>query len=732
MRTRRLAPERIANAFAIVACVWFAFAAAWGMAQLPGAGHTGAGSVGHTASSWPMVKWGILYPVNDWYSVTAPAKVMYYCHHPFGSFWWSAICLWIFGHHDVVVHLPSVLLSIAIPPLVYGIGKDQWGTIAGAAGACAYAVVPIAIGFANFDNLETIGIFGSLLFFWGQGRYLRDGKRRYLVASLTGCAACCSGDWYGYATVAPLIGWGLVRGFVLPKRASPRFNADRYARWWALSAAVAVCSFALWVALFYRADKIGDWLSSGEMRGGDGTTLKVALESRKTWIDFCFTPLAIALGKAAVPIFLVRFVLQRRDEELYALCALAGALVEYVVFKRGADVHIFWPHPFAEYYALAIAQLTASVGGLSRIVGRWLAPAPRALLASQILALGLGLAPSIAMAPDAARALLVWRRTGGRYDDKGTLIRSDEDLLHVIRDVVFPRKRADWVLDYGSNAGFGWEHAWAFDGGGAATGEPHAGDPPSTTHPFWFARASALGSAEELRVAAKAHVRAYGDIWLVDQRDAQAPLDAWTFEEREPNFFQWLAYGGWEPVRPLGGIDTLRTWEWRVHLGQPATLPPDGLGTTLDDLRIQHNAAVYAGASARAAAIEGKIEAQLDRGASTTFEQGVRLLGVRLTHGVQPTAEAWFLAAGPLTNDVTFHVRSTIVGRAKFSLIPVDPTDREMAFPPRLPTKLWRAGFIYMIPVVLNHRIGVERYWGAWGGLRRLDGEPQTNLVLLH
>jgi hypothetical protein len=54
-----------------------------------------------------------------------------------------------------------------------------------------------------------------------------------------------------------------------------------------------------------------------------------------------------------------------------------------------------------------------------------------------------------------------------------------------------------------------------------------------------------------------------------------------------------------------------------------------------------------------------------------------------------------------------------------------------MAFPPRIPTQLWRSGFLYEMDVVLNHRIGVERYWGAWSepGLQRLDHQAVTTLA---
>jgi hypothetical protein len=113
----------------------------------------------------------------------------------------------------------------------------------------------------------------------------------------------------------------------------------------------------------------------------------------------------------------------------------------------------------------------------------------------------------------------------------------------------------------------------------------------------------------------------------------------------------------------------------------------------------------------------------------------VRLLGVRLVKGVQPRVESWFECTGPFTADAAFNVRSSVEARAPFSLIPPDTIDREMAFSPPLPTKLWRPGFIYKTVTVLNHRIGRERYDGYWAGggvlPHRTDQEKLTRLALL-
>ena len=96
------------------------------------------------------------------------------------------------------------------------------------------------------------------------------------------------------------------------------------------------------------------------------------------------------------------------------------------------------------------------------------------------------------------------------------------------------------------------------------------------------------------------------------------------------------------------------------------------------------------------------------------YDTWVRLIGVRLIEGVQPRLETWFEVTDAPSGDVQFNVSSSIIAPAKHSLIPVDKTDRAMAFPQSLPTKRWKAGYVYKTTTVLDHRIGRERYVGAW------------------
>ncbi len=725
----------VALVLVVTASLWFAFAAAWGLFGLLPSGHLGDGGAGNAMAAEQMLRWKIWYPAWNWYENAAPPPTSYICHHPFGQYYVDAVFLWIFGHRDFVVRLPAVLMSISMPPLLYGIAKERGGVGAGAVAAVAYSVVPIALGFSSFMNLETVCIFGALLFFWGHSRHMTTGRARFAVASLAGLLVTCSGDWVGYVIVAPTLAWSFLRAFVLPSRWTSRFRFSPYARWWALAVAIAAATAILWMGFFFRADAIAGWLAQGTARGG-GETAKLhdVLDARKNWIDFCFTPLAIKLGKIAAPLCLARLAIFRRDEEVYSLAFLFGATFQYVAFKQGADVHIFWPHYFAPYYALALAQashLLASAAGW--VAGRW-GPSRRVVVASSV-AMAVGVLPSVAMARDAVKSVWVWRATGGRYDDNGSLIRSNLDFLEVLRQVVAANVSLHSRIAAHPSAGWGWEQQWTMQANADNAGPPGAGK-GSDDHAFWVGRGSALRSSEQQKFTAAAHVRVYGDLWVVDQRERAAPLDAYAMNEREPSVWEWLWLDPTERVRHVGARpDPWLTWEWRLHVGQQAP-DPGGEPRTLDEMRIAHNAAVARGDAGEAEQWRERVEAQIDRGVSARFGDNLRLIGVRVVGGVEPRVESWFEALAALPGDASFSVRSTIVGRSKGSLIPVDAVDRQMFTLSSIPTRLWRRGFIYELQTDLNHRIGREQYVGTWVSddgsppPRRSDGRAETLLAV--
>jgi hypothetical protein len=736
-RATRATPlaDRIALAVLVAATVWMFFTAAWGFAAIPGGGHIGSGSAGTFMAAEQMIRWKILYPARSWYTGIRPEGAALMCHHPYGQYYVPAVLYALFGHHDWTLHLPAIAISTAIPPLLYALVKERWGAPIGAVAAIAYVVVPIAVGFSSYWNLESICIFGVLLFFWGHSRHLATSRRRYLAASLAGLCVTCAGDWVGYLLVAPTLGWAFLRAFVLPRRLTPPFPERPYARWWAISVLIMVILLAWWIGLFAYADQIPQWLSAEEGRGGGKLgTLSEVLRARAPWIDFSFTPLAILLGKIAAPLVLLRWIVLRRDEETYAPGFLFGATIQYVAFRKGADVHIYWPHYFAAYFALAFAQLAGSAGIAIAWIARRLRPCPAWLPAA--LGMGLGLLPPLLMAPDAVRSLWIWRRTGGRYDEHGALMRSHVDMLSVVEQVVMPRSRRGLPIDAHRSTMWGWEHTWKYQGVGNVADAPKAGAPDAAGHPFWVAPASGLGADEQRKIAAGAHVEVYGDAWVVDQRQGPAPLDAFKLEEREPSVIEWFVFGGTEPMRSVGHApDPWLTWEWRTHLGQPATAPT-GEPHGLDEMRVAHDVAVASGDDTGARRWRKAIEDGLDRAGAVGFSEGVELIGVRSIGGVEPRAEVWFERTGDQApGDASFDVRSTMEARDPLSLIPPDPTDKDIAVSLSVPTKLWRQGFLYRAEIVLNHRIGRERYWGRWRSRdgspapQRLDGTPQTTVI---
>ncbi|MGD0528348.1 MAG: hypothetical protein ABSE49_24645, partial [Polyangiaceae bacterium] len=255
--------------------------------------------------------------------------------------------------------------------------------------------------------------------------------------------------------------------------------------------------------------------------------------------------------------------------------------------------------------------------------------------------------------------------------------------------------------------------------------------------PFWIARGSGMSTDDQRKIIGAAHVRIYGDTWLVDQREPNAPLDAYSLNEREPGLFEWLLFDPTEVHRSIGPApDPWLTWEWRTHLGQDAT-PPTGSPVTMDEMRIAHNVAIASGDGVAAERWREKLEGMLDRTVTAKYDTGLALMGVRVIGGVEPRVESWFEVGKPFVGDDTFAVRSNVEKTATLSLIPPDTADRDMAFPEPLPTKLWKPGAIYVTTAILNHRIGVERYSGRWiprdGGSfpHRTDNRPDTVLVVL-
>ena len=644
-----------------------------------------------------MRRWGIVAPV--WvYTSAPPDPSLYYCHHPWGIFWTTAGLSELLGRHDYVCRLPAVLLSAITPPLLYALGRDLYRPIAGATAACAFVVLPITLSFASFNALEVPVIAFGTAFLWGWLRLRRSGQRRWMALSLGSAVAAMNSDWPAFVLVLAVLAVEL--GSIAATRPIDR----RRALHWVLLAAGGLLVAGLYLAAFAHLGRLDDLFASYRMRSArGGSSIGADLRARRFWIELAFTPIAIALGKCAALVVVLRAVVLRRGDELAPLCALAMALVQYLLFSQGADVHVFWPHHFALYFALAIGALTAtiapSIARLSTARG-W---------RGWPLSLAVSLLPLLIVLRDGVAALAWARATGGRFSEKGAFIETEGDKVFVLRELERQLPIDARVgLEQGMNAS--WAQVWALGG--------RVVDTPASVPRFAPMTADVLVadlrnlSVEDAALLLRGHqVQALGPYLVAREGEG---FSAAALVTREPTPLQWALTSASEPQRSLQP-DPFATWEIAVHYQLPAT-HPDGEPASLDQLRIAHNAALDRGEVAEAGRRMAELMRRLDRG-SARFADGTALVGARVTGGVQPRVTVLLQAADALPVGVWPKIRSRVVEQASLSTTMTDPARRDVAPRPLIAPTLWRRGWLYSIDAPLLPRPGTETFELSFSGI---------------
>lgn len=713
--------ERASRAVAWIATLFFALAAAWEIGGPVLAGHyASSASVGIIAEN--MWRWRILGPVWE-YTASPPGPELYYCHHPWGIFWTTALLMKVFGRHDFVCRLAPVLLSAITPPLLYGIGRALYRPAAGAAAALAFVVLPISLAFANFNALEVPVMAWTLLGLFGWVRFLQTYRRKYALASVLGFTLAMHADWPSFVLVAEILALGLVRQYAL-RRTFGHVHERRYAALWIALACAAVLTFGLYVLLFLRANKIADLIGSYSLRSsGQNTPLAAVLAGRRYWIELCFTPVAVFLGKVAAVVCALRLVVTRREIEAVPLLYLGMAVFQYVVFKQGADIHVFWPHTFAAYFGLGFGALVATLLPLLGLVWRKRTSILR-LRAEHAPAVGLAIAalPLAIILRDGLPALAYARMTGGRFNEGGRLIDSDgaaTSFLHWLGARLSP----DDTVELHEGMKPTWAQVWALGGRVVGANRPVPKEPAPPDRAAYLADTRFLLDPLQADLASRFRVVAVGPFWHVD-RAATGPIEAFAMRESEPSLLTWYLVSGTEPVRTIAP-DPLLTWELRAHFGQPAE-PVDRAPETLDDRRILHNMALARGDAARASQLAAEIEASLTP-LHARFDDGTEIVGARFDDGVLPDLVLVLRAGGPTAKDVQLTVRSKVVARAPLSTTMADPTEREVGLPLPIAPERWKKGFLYTDHVPIRKRPGREVFAASfWSRRRGAFPKPET------
>jgi hypothetical protein len=715
-------PRRLAGAILAAAAVLIAFVS--GTIGINGVfpnGHfASTAAIGIAAEN--MWRWHTLLPVPQFLD-SAPVASQYYMHHPLGVFWTVALLGKVFGFSNWVLRLPAVIYVTATPFFLYRIGRELWGDVEGGLTALAYVSLPITLGYTNYHDLEQPVMFGTVVATWGYLRFVRTWRERYAVASVLGFFLALNNDWQAYVWGAFFMGWLFVRGFILPERRFGALRARAFGRYWAFMALAGVVAFGVEVALLNDSGRLSDLLGSFSTRtSGNAAPLDVVLAGRQYRIELMFSQIGIALGKLALVALALRLVVKRSESDLIPLPFLLAALVQYLGFKQGADVHIFWPHPFATYFALGVGALAAT----ARDVLAWIAPRlpdPRQRLRrwGSWIALALVGLPVLFVLKDGLTVDRLSRESGGRFAEANLM--SNVDVAEALR-WFRARVPSTSSVAFHPSVPVTWALQWEVRTGTTFGSQPVGALPPSVRTYVLDTRGASV--ADLRAMASRYHVHAVGTFWLADPQEPPGPISGYRFDAHEPSLLEAWSRGRVDPVRAVVA-DPWVTWEWRKLLGLPAVEPRDA-PTTRDQLRIAHNAALARGDAAGAARLRGELVARLDWPVHATYDNHTALIGAVHNRGAERGFTLYFVA-GAFKSDTRFSVRAKVIAPPRLSTLPVDPADLELQTGPVAPTSLWTEGALYTQDVVVHHRPGKERITGTWLGLRRTDGPEPLELA---
>jgi hypothetical protein len=698
--------ERASRLLVLVVSIWFALAAGWELAGPFAAGHYAAATAVASGGE-NMWRWGVLGPVPT-YTLVPPAGRDFYCHHPWGIFWTAALFTKVFGHQFFVCRLPAVIMSACMPGLLYAFGRAAWGPIAGAVAALGFSVLPIALSFANFHALEVPVMFGVAICAWAYLRLAQTGRRRWLLLSLAGLLFAENADWAGFVFGAILLAVTFTRGFVF-RRFLPPLAARRMLVFWAWAACLSLAVAGFYLIAFQSLGSLEDFLRSGEFRSaGSKLPLDVVLESRRTWIETAFTPLAILLGKLALPVLLLRAFFLRRDGDWLPLAILGMALFQYLAFKQGADIHFFWPHYFAHYFALAMGALAHSTQRLLEIATR---ARPRLSRFAPWVSLGLFSSALGLILPDGVRALVFARKTAGRFNEKGLIIHPDLDKAAALAFLATRMESSTGVVLHPSMKQSYWMD-WLLERP-VRTGKTPRGKADGADQ--YFILDARFTSVDELRSVTKTYaVVAVGPFWYVDRSRGHAAFEAYRVVRRDPGALEAYFVQGSHALRSIEP-DPWQAWELSHHFAELPGEVPKAPPTDADQLRIAHNAALAQGDEGRAR----ELAMRLTQGAFTPpceYDDGTRIQAVRFEPGSSDVLTVTFLAGRARPDERRFRIDSSVEAAPAFSLTPPDPTLREVGLPTVVPAALWKPGYLYASITEVLKRPGRELYFGRFVG----------------
>jgi len=699
--------SRVCFAVAVSASIGFALAAFWELGDTFAAGHYAAASAACTAGE-NMWRWRVVAPVVHELS-RPPVPGDFYCHHPWGMFWVSALFMKVLGHHAWACRLPAALQSVLTVPALYLGGRALWSPVAGAIAALSFAVVPIALSFSDFNGLEVPAMFGTALCIWGYARFRQSYRIRDALLALFGLIYGIGADWPVVVFGAVMLGAIFVVVLVLRRWTAP---ADRrhIATFWALALVSCGLLLAAQLLAFAQLGQLHEFFAQGGRRSaGVDTPLAQVLAARKFWIEVSFTSLAILVGKLALPVLGLRLLVRRNELEALPIAVFAMALFQYLVFKQGADVHIFWPHYFALYFALACAALAQSALDLARFSARRWPVLGKAGVSYGVLAAFVLLA--LAILPDGLRALAYAHRSGGRFNENGRLIKPDKDKVAALEwltarfapgagVVLHPGMRQSLWVDWSLRR--------------PVTTVPHLPSGPVTARDrYYVADLRFMSSTEQEALARNFSATLLGPFMAVDRTARPGELDAFEIQRVAPNLLESYWVSSSHALREIKP-DPYLTWEYKDRFELTPNPAPTQAPKTFEQMRIAHNIAVAAGDMRTAAKWLEALLHDADRSHAIEFGRGNALIGTRLERDDSLVFSVYVRAAGPDATEPELVLHSTVSEAPRGSLVDRDAAVAEVGMPFSISANRWKPNYIYSSITEVIRRLGNERWTGRF------------------
>jgi len=375
------------------------------------------------------------------------------------------------------------------------------------------------------------------------------------------------------------------------------------------------------------------------------------------------------------------------------------------VFKQGADVHIFWPHYFALYFALACAAVAQTALDLLRLAARkWLRLSG---IWPAYGVLGACLLVPLAILPDGLRALHYAHRSGGRFNEGGRLIKPDKDKVAALEWLT-----QRWAADAGATLHPGMRQSlwvdWSLRRPVTTVTDLPSGRGTRRDR-YYVADMRFMRAAEQDTLAENFSLAAVGPFLAIDRTAPAGELRAFDIERSEPSALEayWVSSShAQRNVRP----DPFLTWELKDRFGLTPNPPPSATPRTFEQLRIAHNIAISRAEAAFAAQLLQALLEGCDRSHALAFGSGNTLLGTRLEHGSSLVFSVYVRAAGadPREPELTMH--SQITDSAVASLVDRDTILAEVGMPFTIPASRWKSDYVYSSVTEVIRRIGRERW----------------------